>query len=240
MRIPTLGRRPRSGIRLVLLTLILSLGPAAQAEIFELPEDGEILRYQRVLGEFEHEDPGPEVILQADGRLQVRRPVYMKNPGLWQIRLEKAEMMTLLRDVVESGFVDADASTLRAQRAGIEKRRRQAAKSAGVQPVLYATGGPDTSVLSLRLASYRPAGDLAAVKSGPVRRSLQWSNLPVDADRFPEIRELVAFRKLELRMIQFIDMESLEKVSADAATEAATSEIPVSSRVHVHAREVKP
>lgn len=185
---------------------------------FTLPEQGEVLRYQRVLGELEHPDPGPEVILRADGRLQVRRPVYMKQAGTWQTRLDAAQMRALLEGVVASGLVDAELDELRARRAGIERQRAEAAERAGTPRQVYAVGDPDRSVLTLSLASYTPPGELGAAAVGPLTRSWQWWDLYGDAGRFPEIPELAAFHRLELRMIEFIDAQTLERVPAEEVT----------------------
>ena len=214
---PSRGAWARSGPGAFLLALLLSVCPAAHAEPvgFELPADGEVFRYQRVLVELDHPDPGPEVILYADGRLQVRRPVYQTRAGLWQKRLDPQQMRQLLADVVASGLIETDVPKLRERKADLQMQRRQAAERAGQPQTYYAAGDPDRSLLRLRLAGYAPPGELGGALSGPIERSWQWTNLYGDAGRFPEIRELAAFHRLELRLIEFIDDETFERVASD-------------------------
>lgn len=213
----------RRGFAIILVTLTLvatiTLDPpsalASDAGAFVLPDEGEVLRYQRVIGELEHPDPGPEVVLYADGRLQVRRPVYQTKAGLWQTRLDLAEMRALLEDVVANGLVDIDVQELRQRKATIQRQRAEAARRTGTSPTLYAIGDPDRSVLTLTLAAYSPPGDLSSPMTGPITRSWEWMDLYGDAGRFPEIRELAAFHRLELKMIEFIDSDSFERVPVE-------------------------
>ncbi|MEM9555715.1 MAG: hypothetical protein AAGC60_15785 [Acidobacteriota bacterium] len=216
----TVGKAPEDAVRRaslratgsVLVALLVLLPAAASADAFTLPENGEVVRYQRVLGEIEHADPGPEVILYADGRVLVRRPEYMRGPGAWQARLAPAALEEIVGDLVASGLVDADVDALRARRHDLERLRAEAAARDG-SAVIYAVGDPDRSVVTLRLAAYTPFGDLGGASLGPVERTWEWSDLYGDATRFPEIRELAALHRLELRLIGWIDAQDLEAVN---------------------------
>lgn len=220
---PPSGAWSRSGLGVFLLTVLMSMGSVSAEPIaFDLPADGEILRYQRVLAELEHPDPGPEVILYADGRLQVRRPVYQTRAGLWQSRLDEEQIHQLLNDVMASGLIETDVPMLRARKADVERQRFEAADRAGAPRTFYAVGDPDRSLLTLRLANYSPPGDLGGALSGPIERSWEWTDLYGDAGRFPEIRELAAFHRLELRMIEFIDDATFERVVSE---EMASGEV---------------
>ncbi|MEM8993247.1 MAG: hypothetical protein AAGF23_00515 [Acidobacteriota bacterium] len=198
----------------LLFTLLALLTPAVlwgQAS-FTLPADGEVLRYQRQLGEIDDADRGPEVVVYADGRIVVRRPAYYKNPGQWQLQRTPEVVRGLVSGVVEGGLVDVTEGDLRRRLREAEARRAEADLRAGRARTLYAAGGADRSVLSLSLASYRPSSELGAAAS-PVSTTWAWRDLYGDADRFRDIPELAAFAALERRLLEFIDRTDLQEVS---------------------------
>ncbi|MEO1082706.1 MAG: hypothetical protein AAFY88_00545 [Acidobacteriota bacterium] len=193
---------------LALLTPTLLWGEAS----FTLPSDGEVLRYQRQLGEIDHADRGPEVVVYADGRIVVRRPSYYSNPGHWQLQGTPGDVRGLIAGVVEGGLVDVTEGDLRERRRDAEMRRIEADVRAGRGQTFYAVGGADRSVLTLTLDGYRPASELGDAAS-PVSATWAWSDLYGDAERFRDIRELVAFHALERRLLDFLDHPDLKEVS---------------------------
>lgn len=204
-------RRPGSWLAAAIFVFFAPVTLWAEAS-FSLPADGEVLRYQRQLGEIDHVDKGPEVVVYADGRLVVRRPAYQSRPGLWQMAMPADELQTLIGDVVEAGLLDTDTDQLLERRRRSQQRRVEEAQRSNQPLTVYAAGGPDRSVLTISVERYRPAGELGDA-AAPLSRTWTWSDLHGDADRFQEIRELVAFDHLEHRLIEYIDHPNLEEVS---------------------------
>ncbi|MEO1367407.1 MAG: hypothetical protein AAFX50_09535 [Acidobacteriota bacterium] len=202
---------PSRGLFVALLALLAPAVLWGEAS-FTLPADGEVLRYQRQLGEIDHADRGPEVVVYADGRIVVRRPEYYRNPGHWQLQRSPDDVRSLVSGLVEGGLVDVSEDDLRRRRRDEDARRVESDLRAGRGHTLYAVGGADRSVLSLSLASYRPASELGDAAS-PVAATWAWLDLYGDADRFRDIRELSAFAALERQLLEFLDHPELQEVS---------------------------
>lgn len=183
---------------------------------FELPADGPILRYRRILGELDEADRGPSIEIHADGRIMVRRPAYMLHSGTWEGRMEMNELSGLFDRLVSSGLVETDRAELMERRRALVQERVAVAEKAGEPLRVFAVGDPDVSELEIVLALYKRKGELGGA-AAPLRRSWAWSDLHGDAERFPEMRELTAFDRVEHALIEWLDRDDLRKVEEEVS-----------------------
>lgn len=185
----------------------------ADAAQFTLPDDGPVLRYQRIPGELADPSWAPSLEVFADGRFIVQRPAIMQHSGVWEGQLERQELRSLVDGLVTGGLLEVDRPALETKRKAALEQRASAAKRNGKERELFFVADADLSHLELTVATYKAAGELAGAGTGPVHRAWSWRSLHDDAQRLPEVRELVAFAQAEQHLITLMDRTDLTRLA---------------------------
>lgn len=183
---PGLRRRAIASLLAALGGLAVG-GPApAQSGAWEVdPGDRAervVLRYaERFPGLRGVDDPGPELVVRADGVATWHVPAYMRGAGDYTRSLSRPELRELLRSAARRGVADFDAGAVRAARAAVRGERRAAGR-------LAERSEATVTRVELSVARLRPP-------QGTERRDVEvraeWAGLRGDARRYPGLRALV-------------------------------------------------
>ncbi len=209
-------------IRLLALALAAAWGFAAPAaaqgrpvtdglrDRFALSADASapVLEFTERFGLVGNADPGPRVRVFADGRVEIHVPHYMKRAGDWELRLTRRELRTLLRQLIDRGVAEFDASRVRERlRAAREAERRAGA--------LFEVHDASTTEIELRLERYQPRDRTKSEIRG-LRRGIRWRALRSDARRHAGIREVADLAAAQEQLLALLDRPDLVRVGGSS------------------------
>jgi archaeosine-15-forming tRNA-guanine transglycosylase len=128
----------------------------------------------------------------------------MKDSGDFELQLTPAELGALLQALAVDGVMDFDAAAARA-----ERRQLVAHEYAGTGILRQISDDTDT-LITVRLDMYR--GNSAAPVIRNLHRQLRWSNLELDARRFPASDRLTRANNGARRLHALIEHPALRRI----------------------------
>ena len=141
----------------------------------------------------------PLLYVYGDGLVRVERPAYMINPGVFEYRLKADELTELIASLDRDGVMTIDSTTLRAERDAAALAIRS---SSGER---HFTSDATVTRIKFDFASYARAGATPA----PLGNALRYSDLQIDALRYPQLKDLAALANAEKRLLALIDHPSM-------------------------------
>jgi len=163
-----------------------------------------VIEYTLVHSLLVDNDPVPLLRVYGDGRVEVHRPVYMKNAGDFAMQLTPTELNVLLQSLATDGIMDFDAATTRTERQQLDAQQRS------LTGKLYAVSDATDTVITVRLGAYR--GSPAAPLLTNLQQQLRWANLEQDARRFPAADRLTRAAAGAQRLHALIRHPSLQRI----------------------------
>jgi len=154
---------------------------------FRLPQNTSqpIVEYRQSLPLLGKMATQPVMKVFADGRVQVHKPMFMKQPGDYEYTLSPAELLALIQGLIKDGMVDFDETKVMRARQAAEDARRKRGE-------LYAVSDAEITTIQLNLDSYQSS--IFAPVQAVINKQLRWQNLETDARRF---RGITALQGLE-------------------------------------------
>lgn len=154
-----------------------------------------VITFSRLHGMVRGVSDLPLLYVYADGRVHVDLPVYMKNAGRYEYRLGRAELDALIRNLDTQGVTQFDAAAVR-------KKRDDALRSIRVSTgQRFATLDSTVTRIELNFAGFARSDAPAA----PLRRTVEWADVAIDAQRLPQITEIVTLAAAEKSLLALID-----------------------------------
>lgn len=153
-----------------------------------------VVTLTRVHGMVESIADRPLVRLYADGFVAIHVPAYMKAAGYYEFELEDAEFGALMRDFDAAGLTRFDASAVRTRQAAAAQSRQAAT---GVR---YITTDSTTTRIDLNFARFSGAGETVAA----VSQRIEWDDLAIAAERYPQLAELAGLASVEQRLLELV------------------------------------
>ncbi len=142
-----------------------------------------IILYQQNIALLSDIDDRPTFRVYGDGRVLVHYPPYMKKAGDYEMRLDDAELIELVRNLSVNGVLDFDEKTVK------EKLRADENKSKA-RGQFYEISDAVETVIDVRLDEYQKNTTQKKVKN--FTKQFRWKNLEQDAVRHkgrPEITQ---------------------------------------------------
>ena len=176
--------------------------------------DALIVSYALHVGELAESDPGPTVLIFGDGLAHVFYPAYMTRAGDYEIQLSDDEMTELLDTLIAGGFLEFDASEIRARLHEVDAQQREN------DGVLRYVSDPSTSVFEMNLIAYALPG-ASGVQAVNVNKSIHWSGLQSAALQYPSespIQNLANVEQTLRRLMERPDLITVDSRNRTART----------------------
>lgn len=126
-------------------------------------------------------DAPPLLRIRGDGAVQVRYRPGSAKAGDYSARMSQDAIGELLRELTALGVMEFDAGQARA-------RMREAQAARGPEAGIPVTADAATTRLTIRLDEYAPSSDAEVVRD--FVKEIEWYNLDMDAERYPEVEAL--------------------------------------------------
>lgn len=157
-----------------------------------------ILEYQQNIDMLSAIEDKPSLQVFGNGRVLVHYPVYMKKAGDYEMRLEVAELVALLRDLSGNGVMDFDEKKVKEKVQAHETQLKSKGR-------FYEISDAMETVVDVKLDEYQK--DKTSKKIKNFSRAFKWKNLEQDVVRYKKILEITRVHK----SIQKLDMLMSDK-----------------------------